>query len=47
MYVHFRQIASVSVSSRSCGFVVLDELAVVVDVSWLNREWCRSGNGHV
>ena len=37
MYVHFRQIASVSVSSRSCGFVVLDELAVVVDVSWLNR----------
>lgn len=39
MYVHFRQIASVSVSSRSCGFVVLDELAVVVDVSWLNRQW--------
>ena len=35
MYVHFRQIASVSVSSR-CGFVVLDELGVVVDVSWLN-----------
>jgi hypothetical protein len=38
MYVHFRQIASVSVSSGSCGFVVLDELAVVVDVSWLNRQ---------
>ena len=37
MYVHFRQIASVSISSRSCGFVVLDELAVVDDVSWLNR----------
>jgi hypothetical protein len=38
MYVHFRQIASVSVSSRSCGFVVLDELAVVVVMSWLNRQ---------
>jgi len=39
IYVHFRQIASVSVSSRGCGFVVLDELAVLVDVSWLNRQW--------
>ena len=37
MYVHFRQITSVSVSSLSCGFVVL-ELAVVVVVLWLNRQ---------
>ena len=39
MYVHFRQIASVSVSSQSCGFVVLNELAVFVYVSWLNGQW--------
>lgn len=37
MYAHFRQIASLSVSSRSCGFVLLGELAMVV-VSWLNRQ---------
>lgn len=37
MYVHFRQIASGLVSSRSCEFVVLDKLAVVVNVSWLKR----------
>lgn len=29
MYVYFRQITSVSVSSRRCGFIVLNKLAVV------------------
>ena len=37
MYVHLRQIASVSLCSRGCGIVVSDELAKVVSVSWLYR----------
>lgn len=37
MYAHFRQIVFVSVFSRSCEFVMLDELATIV-VSWLNRQ---------
>lgn len=39
IYVHFRQITSVSFSSRGCRFVVFDKLTVLVTVSWLNRQW--------
>ena len=44
MNVHARYIVLILVISRGCGFVVLDELEVVVDVSWRIYSWHHTCN---
>jgi hypothetical protein len=38
IYVHFRHTASISIFSRDCWLIVLRELVLLVEISWLNRQ---------